>query len=247
MNFIFGKDSYYKTTLLFQIAYNFILKSDNPNTNYSLILTSSNSSNHKNLLLGKYNTISANIIENIHIKQCNSFQYFQKYLLTLLQLDAKNFPIIILIDNIDCIMNIQSMNYKEEIYFQKKFNCFLNVFDLIRKVCLTKQVEIVISIDMDVNEIKNDEIIMLNGLLQYMKCSLNVSNDKDEVTCNEVLFEFDIKSESLFSWECVKLEQAKLKKMSHKDRNYNKNNELLLKKTAVQFENNVYNYLHNHN
>lgn len=219
MNFVFGKDSYYKTTLLFQIAYNFILKSDNPNTNYSLILTSSNSSNHKNLLLGKYNTISANIIENIHIKQCNSFQYFQKYLLTLLQLDAKNFPIIILIDNIDCIMNIQSMNYKEEIYFQKKFNCFLNVFDLIRKVCITKQVEIVISIDMDMNEIKNDEIIMLNGLLKYMKCSLNVSNDKDEVTCNEVLFEFDIKSESLFSWECVKLEQAKLKKMSHKDRN----------------------------
>lgn len=152
MNFVFGKDSYYKTTLLFQIAYNFILKSDNPNTNYSLILTSSNSSNHKNLLLGKYNTISANIIENIHIKQCNSFQYFQKYLLTLLQLDAKNFPIIILIDNIDCIMNIQSMNYKEEIYFQKKFNCFLNVFDLIRKVCITKQVEIVISIDMEMNE-----------------------------------------------------------------------------------------------
>ena len=73
MNFILGNSFTEKTTCLFQIGYNFLDKRDNSD-DFIYYISQSFDSECKNQLLGKYNIISEDIIEKIHIKICDSYE-----------------------------------------------------------------------------------------------------------------------------------------------------------------------------
>lgn len=223
MYFFIGDHSTHKTTSLFQIAYDTIEKAskeDEPIEDYVFILTSNKSLDFKNQTLGKYNTISADIIDNIHIKVLPSFVDFQNFLLSLLYLDKENFPLLIIVDRINLFLGLQKVNYKEEIYTMKTFTMLMSLFETIKMLNKEKEVNFVISIDLNIDDLESKEpqsvsyqLTTLNGIISYANKVYNIEymSDINEIKCYDTIFDFEPNKVTFFSYENKLMKKIKKK------------------------------------
>ena len=250
MYFFLGEHCTHKTTVLFQIAYDSIektVKEDTPVEDFAFILTSNKSLDFKNQTLGKYNTISADIIDNIHIKVLPSFTELQNFLLSLLYLDKENFPLMIIIDRINLFFGLQKVNYKEEIFTMKAFTLLMSLFDTIKMVNKEKEVTFAISIDLCIDDLEEKEpqsvsyqLSLLNGILSYANKVYNIDymRERNEVKCYNTIFDFEPNKFCFFTYENVLV-----KKIKKKDIDEYTEIEVVINNSIIKFEKLINQYL----
>ena len=254
MYFFLGEHCTHKTTALFQIAYDAIektIKEDTSVEDYVFILTSNKTLDFKHQTLGKYNTISADIIDNIHIKVLPSFIEIQNFLLSLLYLDKENFPLLIVIDRLNLFFGLQKVNYKEEIYSMKAFTLLMSLFDTIKMVSKEKEVIFAISIDLCIDDLEEKEpqsvsyeLTLLNGIISYANKVYNIDymRERNEVKCYDTLFDFDPNKFTFFTYE-----NKLLKKIKKKDVDDYTEKEVTINNSIIKFEKLINLYLNQSN
>ena len=201
MNIILGNGFTEKTTCLFQIGYNYLDKQENSD-DYIYFISENFSLECKNQLLGKYNIISGNIIEKIHIKICDCFEVLINFLQNLFFIPKELCPSMILIDNIDLFYRIQKGKFLDEIYNLKQYEILSSILILIHKLNKDKKIEFVISINMDLcinynHNLENEEKEKLN-ILDCLMCYCNkifnfVYSKEKEIQCYQLKFNFNPK------------------------------------------------------
>ena len=206
MNFILGNSFTEKTTCLFQIGYNFLDKRDNSD-DFIYYISQSFDSECKNQLLGKYNIISEDIIEKIHIKICDSYECIIDFLKHLFLIPQDFCPSIILIDNIDLFYRVQQGKFSEDMFNLKQFEILSSILSLIKKLNKIKKIEFIISVNMDlcinysknIEEENNENINILNCLISFANKIFNFIYTKEkEIQCYQLIFNFNPKHMILF-------------------------------------------------
>ena len=201
MNILLGNFFTEKTTCLFQIGYNYLDRQGNID-DYIYYISENFSLECKNQLLGKYNIISGNIIEKIHIKVCDSFDVLINFLKNLFFLSKELCPSIILIDSLDLYYRIQKGKFSDEIYNLKQYEILSSILILMNKLNKDKNIEFVISINMDLcinynKNIENEQKENLN-ILDCLVCYCNkifnfVYTKENEIQCYQLKLNFNPK------------------------------------------------------
>lgn len=240
MYFLLGKNSNLKTTCLLQVGYD-ILKSTNYSEDYVLFITSEESKEtFKAHLMGKYNTISSETIENIHIKNFSNSIEIENFLLNFSLISEECYPIAIIIDRLNLFVKVKENNFQEKENYEKKlfshYSEIVNIIDLFKK-----KIFFFISIEHPENQDEKDFYICLNALLCK---SDGFYSFKESMTAevSRLKLDFDPENEYLLKLTETKITKKKGKESMSKISGVQK----LLELSLNSFQTNLNKYLTEH-
>jgi hypothetical protein len=219
MNFLLGMNSIEKSTLLFQIGYNYIEYDIGSKNDFIFYISSSLSYEIKNQLLGKYNIVDQDIIEKIHIKIINNEKELISFLFTLFNFPKNIVPNLIIFDDIlsllDNIQNNSNQEEKEESFYNK----IMNIFTICKTLNELMNIKILIGINMNLNNnnIENENyenIIILNCILMHCYYIYNLTISNENVNCFKLKINFDLNKDTYFNITNQKIKEKELIKNS---------------------------------
>ena len=219
MNFLLGMNSIEKSTLLFQIGYNYIEYDIGSKNDFIFYISSSLSYEIKNQLLGKYNIVDQDIIEKIHIKIINNEKELISFLFTLFNFPKNIVPNLIIFDDIlsllDNIQNNSNQEEKEENFYNK----IMNIFTICKTLNELMNIKILIGINMNLNNnnIENENyenIIILNCILMHCYYIYNLTISNENVNCFKLKINFDLNKDTYFNITNQKIKEKELIKNS---------------------------------
>ena len=219
MNFLLGMNSIEKSTLLFQIGYNYIEYDIGSKNDFIFYISSSLSYEIKNQLLGKYNIVDQDIIEKIHIKIIDNEKELISFLFTLFNFPKNIVPNLIIFDDIlsllDNIQNNLNQEEKEESFYNK----IMNIFSICKTLNELMNIKILIGINMNLNnnniEYENSEnIIILNCILMHCYYIYNLTISNENVNCFKLKINFDLNKDTYFNITNQKIKEKELIKNS---------------------------------
>ena len=219
MNFLLGMNSIEKSTLLFQIGYNYIEYDIGSKNDFIFYISSSLSYEIKNQLLGKYNIVDQDIIEKIHIKIIDNEKELISFLFTLFNFPKNIVPNLIIFDDIlsllDNIQNNLNQEEKEESFYNK----IMNIFTICKTLNELMNIKILIGINMNLNNnnIKNENyenIIILNCILMHCFYIYNLAISNENVNCFKLKINFDLNKDTYFNITNQKIKEKELIKNS---------------------------------
>ena len=219
MNFLLGMNSIEKSTLLFQIGYNYIEYDIGSKNDFIFYISSSLSYEIKNQLLGKYNIVDQDIIEKIHIKIIDNEKELISFLFTLFNFPKNIVPNLIIFDDIlsllDNIQNNLNQEEKEESFYNK----IMNIFTICKTLNELMNIKILIGINMNLNnnniENENSEnIIILNCILMHCYYIYNLTISNENVNCFKLKINFDLNKDTYFNITNQKIKEKELIKNS---------------------------------
>lgn len=219
MNFLLGMNSIEKSTLLFQIGYNYIEYDIGSKNDFIFYISSSLSYEIKNQLLGKYNIVDQDIIEKIHIKIIDNEKELISFLFTLFNFPKNIVPNLIIFDDIlsllDNIQNNLNQEEKEESFYNK----IMNIFTICKTLNELMNIKILIGINMNLNNnnIENENyenIIILNCILMHCFYIYNLAISNENVNCFKLKINFDLNKDTYFNITNQKIKEKELIKNS---------------------------------
>jgi hypothetical protein len=219
MNFLLGMNSIEKSTLLFQIGYNYIEYDIGSKNDFIFYISSSLSYEIKNQLLGKYNIVDQDIIEKIHIKIINNEKELISFLFTLFNFPKNIVPNLIIFDDIlsllDNIQNNSNQEEKEENFYNK----IMNIFTICKTLNELMNIKILIGINMilnnnDIENENNENIIILNCILMHYYHIYNLIILNENVNCFKLKINFDLNKNTYFNIINQKIKEKELIKNS---------------------------------
>ena len=219
MNFLLGMNSIEKSTLLFQIGYNYIEYDIGSKNDFIFYISSSLSYEIKNQLLGKYNIVDQDIIEKIHIKIINNEKELISFLFTLFNFPKNIVPNLIIFDDIlsllDNIQNNLNQEEKEESFYNK----IMNIFTICKTLNELMNIKILIGINMilnnnDIENENNENIIILNCILMHYYHIYNLIILNENVNCFKLKINFDLNKTTYFNITNQKIKEKELIKNS---------------------------------
>ena len=219
MNFLLGMNSIEKSTLLFQIGYNYIEYDIGSKNDFIFYISSSLSYEIKNQLLGKYNIVDQDIIEKIHIKIINNEKELISFLFTLFNFPKNIVPNLIIFDDIlsllDNIQNNLNQEEKEESFYNK----IMNIFTICKTLNELMNIKILIGINMilnnnDIENENNENIIILNCILMHYYHIYNLIILNENVNCFKLKINFDLNKNTYFNIINQKIKEKELIKNS---------------------------------
>ena len=220
MNFLLGMNSIEKSTLLFQIGYNYIEYDIGSKNDFIFYISSSLSYEIKNQLLGKYNIVDQDIIEKIHIKIIDNEKELISFLFTLFNFPKNIVPNLIIFDDIlsllDNIQNNLNQEEKEESFYNK----IMNIFTICKTLNELMNIKILIGINMNLNNNNNIEnenyenIIILNCILMHCFYIYNLAISNENVNCFKLKINFDLNKDTYFNITNQKIKEKELIKNS---------------------------------
>ena len=219
MNFLLGMNSIEKSTLLFQIGYNYIEYDIGSKNDFIFYISSSLSYEIKNQLLGKYNIVDQDIIEKIHIKIIDNEKELISFLFTLFNFPKNIVPNLIIFDDIlsllDNIQNNLNQEEKEESFYNK----IMNIFTICKTLNELINIKILIGINMNLNNnnIENENyenIIILNCILMHCYYIYNLTISNENVNCFKLKINFDLNKDTYFNITNQKIKEKELIKNS---------------------------------
>ena len=219
MNFLLGMNSIEKSTLLFQIGYNYIEYDIGSKNDFIFYISSSLSYEIKNQLLGKYNIVDQDIIEKIHIKIINNEKELISFLFTLFNFPKNIVPNLIIFDDIlsllDNIQNNSNQEEKEENFYNK----IMNIFTICKTLNELMNIKILIGINMilnnnDIENENNENIIILNCILMHYYHIYNLIILNENVNCFKLKINFDLNKNTYFNITNQKIKEKELIKNS---------------------------------
>lgn len=219
MNFLLGMNSIEKSTLLFQIGYNYIEYDIGSKNDFIFYISSSLSYEIKNQLLGKYNIVDQDIIEKIHIKIIDNEKELISFLFTLFNFPKNIVPNLIIFDDIlsllDNIQNNLNQEEKEESFYNK----IMNIFTICKTLNELMNIKILIGINMNLNNnnIENENyenIIILNCILMHCYYIYNLTISNENVNCFKLKINFDLNKDTYFNITNQKIKEKELIKNS---------------------------------
>ena len=219
MNFLLGMNSIEKSTLLFQIGYNYIEYDIGSKNDFIFYISSSLSYEIKNQLLGKYNIVDQDIIEKIHIKIINNEKELISFLFTLFNFPKNIVPNLIIFDDIlsllDNIQNNSNQEEKEESFYNK----IMNIFTICKTLNELMNIKILIGINMilnnnDIENENNENIIILNCILMHYYHIYNLIILNENVNCFKLKINFDLNKTTYFNITNQKIKEKELIKNS---------------------------------
>jgi hypothetical protein len=219
MNFLLGMNSIEKSTLLFQIGYNYIEYDIGSKNDFIFYISSSLSYEIKNQLLGKYNIVDQDIIEKIHIKIINNEKELISFLFTLFNFPKNIVPNLIIFDDIlsllDNIQNNSNQEEKEESFYNK----IMNIFTICKTLNELMNIKILIGINMilnnnDIENENNENIIILNCILMHYYHIYNLIILNENVNCFKLKINFDLNKNTYFNIINQKIKEKELIKNS---------------------------------
>ena len=219
MNFLLGLNSIEKSTLLFQIGYNYIEYDIGSKNDFIFYISSSLSYEIKNQLLGKYNIVDQDIIEKIHIKIINNEKELISFLFTLFNFPKNIVPNLIIFDDIlsllDNIQNNLNQEEKEESFYNK----IMNIFTICKTLNELMNIKILIGINMILNNNNienenNENIIILNCILMHYYHIYNLIILNENVNCFKLKINFDLNKDTYFNITNQKIKEKELIKNS---------------------------------
>ena len=219
MNFLLGMNSIEKSTLLFQIGYNYIEYDIGSKNDFIFYISSSLSYEIKNQLLGKYNIVDQDIIEKIHIKIINNEKELISFLFTLFNFPKNIVPNLIIFDDIlsllDNIQNNLNQEEKEESFYNK----IMNIFTICKTLNELMNIKILIGINMilnnnDIENENNENIIILNCILMHYYHIYNLIILNENVNCFKLKINFDLNKNTYFNITNQKIKEKELIKNS---------------------------------
>ena len=219
MNFLLGMNSIEKSTLLFQIGYNYIEYDIGSKNDFIFYISSSLSYEIKNQLLGKYNIVDQDIIEKIHIKIIDNEKELISFLFTLFNFPKNIVPNLIIFDDIlsllDNIQNNSNQEEKEESFYNK----IMNIFTICKTLNELMNIKILIGINMilnnnDIENENNENIIILNCILMHYYHIYNLIILNENVNCFKLKINFDLNKNTYFNITNQKIKEKELIKNS---------------------------------
>ena len=219
MNFLLGMNSIEKSTLLFQIGYNYIEYDIGSKNDFIFYISSSLSYEIKNQLLGKYNIVDQDIIEKIHIKIINNEKELISFLFTLFNFPKNIVPNLIIFDDIlsllDNIQNNSNQEEKEENFYNK----IMNIFTICKTLNELMNIKILIGINMilnnnDIENENNENIIIFNCILMHYYNIYNLIILNENVNCFKLKINFDLNKNTYFNIINQKIKEKELIKNS---------------------------------
>ena len=221
MNFLLGINSIEKSTLLFQIGYNYIENDIGSKNDFIFYISSSLSYEIKNQLLGKYNIVDQEIIEKIHIKIINNEKDLISFLFTLFNFPKNIVPNLIIFDDIlsllDNIQNNLNQEEKEESFYNK----IMNILSICKTLYELMNIKILIGINMnliinnnDIENENNENIIILNCIFMYCYFIYNLKISNENVNCYKLKTNFDLNKITYFNLTNQKIKEKELIKNS---------------------------------
>jgi hypothetical protein len=208
-----------KSTLLFQIGYNYIEYDIGSKNDFIFYISSSLSYEIKNQLLGKYNIVDQDIIEKIHIKIINNEKELISFLFTLFNFPKNIVPNLIIFDDIlsllDNIQNNSNQEEKEESFYNK----IMNIFTICKTLNELMNIKILIGINMilnnnDIENENNENIIILNCILMHYYHIYNLIILNENVNCFKLKINFDLNKDTYFNITNQKIKEKELIKNS---------------------------------
>ena len=223
MNFLLGINSIEKSTLLFQIGYNYIEYDIGSKNDFIFYISSSLSYEIKNQLLGKYNTVDQDIIEKIHIKIINNEKELISFLFTLFSFPKNIVPNLIIFDDIISLLDNIQNNLNQEEKEESFYNKIMNILSICKTLNELMNIKILIGIninliinnnDNDIENENNENIIILNCILMYCYYIYNLKILNENINCYKLKTNFDLNKKTYFNLINQKIKEKKLIKNS---------------------------------
>ncbi len=219
MNFLLGMNSIEKSTLLFQIGYNYIEYDIGSKNDFIFYISSSLSYEIKNQLLGKYNIVDQDIIEKIHIKIIDNEKELISFLFTLFNFPKNIVPNLIIFDDILSLLDNIHNNLNQEEKEESFYNKIMNIFTICKTLNELMNIKILIGINMNLNNnnIENENyenIIILNCILMHCFYIYNLAISNENVNCFKLKINFDLNKDTYFNITNQKIKEKELIKNS---------------------------------